>query len=269
MGKKYVIDEETLTAIADAIREIAQDSVLKINPESMPERIGNICNKAYEDGKQAEWSNFWKGFTNNGSRENYKFAFYGANMQGVTIDANLCKPVKTTQIFYNNPMTELPRGINFSKRDTTAASTSWNGDVGYELGWCTKLLYVYDIGIQPSASLWAMFANCSSVKTIEIIRVKEETILNNTFDNCKALENITFEGVIGQNVSFAASPLTTTSLINVITHLKDYSGTDKAGAYTLTLKDTCKTLMAEQGAIEELGGKTYDQYITDIGWNLA
>lgn len=228
------------------------------------EKIPNV----YEAGKQAEWSNFWKGFTNNGSRENYKFAFYGTNMQGVTIDANLCKPVKTTQIFYNNPMTELPRGINFSKRDTTAASTSWNGDVGYELGWCNKLLYVYDIGIQPSASLWAMFANCSSVKTIEIVRVKEETILTEAFTNCKALENITFEGVIGRNISFSSSPLTVESMKSVITHLKDYAGTSNEFTYKVTFSSACLTALDSEGATSP-NGNTWREYAFDLGWNIG
>jgi hypothetical protein len=37
----------------------------------------------------------------------------------------------------------------------------------------------------------------------------------------------------------------------------------------LWLLDNTKTAMANLGAIAEFGGKTYDAYITDIGWNLA
>ena len=59
------------------------------------------------------------------------------------------------------------------------------------------------------------------------------------------------------------------SMKNIFEHLKNYAGTSNAGACTLTLKDTCKTAMAELGAIPEFGGKTYDAYLTDIGWNLA
>ena len=85
------------------------------------------------------------------------------------------------------------------------------------------------------------------------------------FANC-AIRDLE-QAIKDANIVFDTSKVE--SMKSVITHLKDYSGTENAGKQTLTLKDTCKTLMAEQGEIEELDGKTYDAYIADIGWNLA
>ena len=261
-NKKY--EEADVQAIATAIREkTGTEDTYKVS--DMAEGV----NEVYEAGKTDEWSEFWKRFTNNGQREEYRCAFEGANMTGVEIDAELCKPVRTGHIFYDSKMTELPKGINFSKRDTTTSTLSWYGAIGREFGWCTNITYVYDIGIQPSASLASMFTECRRLETIEIIRSKEETLYDGTFGNCHALKNITFEGEIGKNISFAYSPLSVESMKNIILHLANYTGTSNAGAYTLTLKDECKTAMAELGAIPELNNKTYTEYLADIGWVLA
>ena len=113
------------------------------------------------------------------------------------------------------------------------------------------------------------FNGCLSLERVVGIDFSSATAITSCFTNCSKLSDITVHGTIPVSISFSYSPLTVESMKSIITHLKNCSGTEDAGKYTLTLKDSCKTLMAEQGTIEELGGKTYDQYITDIGWNLA
>lgn len=224
-------------------------------------------NEGFEAGKQKEWSDFWIRFTNNGKRTMYNRAFYNTIMDGITIDANLCKPVSTNQMFYNSEMTELPKGIDFSKRDTTAADTGWNGNVGREFQWA-NVTYVYDIHLQPSAAIGYMFSNCEQLETIEILRVKEETTYSSTFANCKKLKNITFEGVVGQNISFSSSPLSVDSMKSVITHLKDYSGTTSEYTYTVTFKTSAfETLEASDE--KSPNGNTWAEYIDDLKWNLV
>lgn len=88
------------------------------------------------------------------------------------------------------------------------------------------------------------------------------------FKNCINLTDIDFEGLIGCSVTFQWSPLTAKSAINVITHLKDYSGTDKEFANTLTLSSSTKTALEAEGATSP-NGNTWAEYIKDIGWNLA
>ena len=226
--------------------------------------------EGYEAGKQESKDTFWRGFTNNGARKSYYYAFFHTDYSGETIPEGLCKPQEQNstframdRMFHSYRGTTLPKGID--------ASLIPEGQrVGAQVFQAASYLTeIYDMGIPDTDIMTSWYAYCYALHTIEKIRVNENTTYGETFLQASALKNVTFEGVIGQNISFAQSPLTVKSMLSVITHLKDYSGTTSAGTYTLTLKDSCKTLMAEQGEIEELGGKTYDQYITDIGWNLA
>lgn len=225
-------------------------------------------NEGYSKGRTDEWSEFWKSYTNNGARMDYRCAFYTVDMAGVEIDANLCKPVSTGQIFYDSKMTELPKGINFSKRNPDSTNNAWPGPIGREFAHCTNIRYMYDIGIQPSASLAAMFHTCRSLETIEIIRSKEETIYDETFLNCNALKNITFDGVIGRNISFASSPLTVESMKNIILHLANYAGTSSEHIYTLTFKASVFQALGAEGATSP-NGNTWAEYIDDLKWNIT
>lgn len=88
------------------------------------------------------------------------------------------------------------------------------------------------------------------------------------FKSCNDLTDIDFEGLIGCSVTFQWSPLTAKSAINVITHLKNYAGTDSEFANTLTLSSKTKTALEAEGATSP-NGNTWAEYIKDIGWNLA
>ena len=66
--------------------------------------------------------------------------------------------------------------------------------------------------------------------TIAKIRTDENTVFNNAFNYCTALKNVTFEGVIGQDINIRWSPLTADSIRSIIEHLSD-----TASGKTLTL----------------------------------
>ena len=69
--------------------------------------------------------------------------------------------------------------------------------------------------------------------TIAKIRTDENTVFSETFNYCTALKNVTFEGVIGQNLNIRWSPLSADSIRSIITHLSD-----TAQGKTLTLSRT-------------------------------
>ena len=300
MGKKYVIDEMTLTNIADAIREVEQDSMTKVDPVEMPERIGDVCNKAYNDGKsegetegynkghtdgyneghtagkQEEYDAFWDNYQNFGNKKKYDSAFRNVDY----LDYNSWTketlrpkydviPTSADRTFYGvKGIADL--GEHFQdlgvKLDFSKSISLFNCFCYGE--WVT--LPTIDCSNASGNGITGMCNYCYSLETIEKWIMSEKvTKAGQCFIECYKFKNINVEGVIAVSVSFSQSPLTVESMLSIITHLKNCSGTEDAGKYTLTLKDTCKTLMEEKGAIEELGGKTYDQYITDIGWNLA
>ena len=103
---------------------------------------------------------------------------------------------------------------------------------------------------------------CYALETIEIVRCNENTVFDATF-YCPKLKNITFEGIIGQNISFKdSSSLTRESLLSnggngVFGKLKDYNGTGETR--TITLHADTKALLTDaEKAIA-----------TDKGWTIA
>lgn len=238
--------------------------------------------EVYEAGKQKEWSDFWDIFQQKGNRKRYEYAFsQGYYNQGV-----LGWTDKTFKPKYDMKPTNAERMFEFTDNITDLKGILEKQGVTLDLSNCTSSAFMFRACAKltrlpvldfsqhtGTASISSCFKYCYALESIDKIIFNNEgtniTEVSTTFDSCGKLKEIRFEGVIGRSISFAWSPLSLESMKSIITHLKDYSGTTNAGKYTLTLKDSCKTLMAEQGTMEELGGKTYDQYITDIGWNLA
>jgi hypothetical protein len=120
--------------------------------------------------------------------------------------------------------------------------------------------------ITSSTHSQEIFAGDINLRTIEELTVAETTPFSLTFNRCDALQNITIEGVIGRSISFPHSPLSVESMKSIITHLKDYSGTDKEYTYTLTLSSTSKTALEAEGATSP-NGNTWLEYLDDIGWD--
>lgn len=88
------------------------------------------------------------------------------------------------------------------------------------------------------------FNGCTKLKTIRKLSVTEEATFPSAFANCTDLENITFEGTIGNAISFAnSSLLTTTSVQSIIDHLKDLMGKT---AQTLTFHATVGGNLTEE-----------------------
>lgn len=81
--------------------------------------------------------------------------------------------------------------------------------------------------------------------TIRKLTVYETTKFNNTFYGLDDLENITFGGTIGQDISFPnSSKLTDVSIDSIIDHLKDLTG---ATSKTITFHSTVYDKMVASG----------------------
>jgi hypothetical protein len=106
--------------------------------------------------------------------------------------------------------------------------------------------------------------------TIDKIIVKDGTP-GLGFAQDLALTNVTFEGVIGRNINFSASPLSVESMKSVITHLKDCSGTTSEYTYTVTFKSSAFSVLEAEGATAEYNGVacTWAELIDNKKWNLV
>ncbi len=215
--------KEYLSNIANALRQSLGISD-KIGAQDFANKIGEV----YEAGQQAEYDRFWNAFQNNGNRTIYSYAFYGTQgWKYATFNPKYpIRIVNAEYMLYNSQITQIPVDIVLAE----------------------------DASLTPNARV---FYNCTQLKTIKKIVMVEHVNASSWFYNCKALENITFEGVIGKNIDFSYSPLTSQSMLSVIEHLKDYS--NDGGTFTVTFKADRETMLTdEQKAVA-----------TNKGWSLV
>lgn len=158
--------------------------------------------------KQAEYDRFWDTYQKRGKRTSYNYAFY-------SWDKSLFNP----------------------KYDIDATQGA------HYTFYYTDIEAVQKAIIAKGPVMLSTFANSPNLHTIAKLIVSEATTYNNTFGNATALENITFEGVIGSTISFAScSKLTDASVQSIIDHLKDLTGQT---AQTLTFHATVGGNLAE------------------------
>ena len=180
----YLIQEETLTNIADKLREKGNLDGAKLTPAEMADAVGDV----YEKGKQAEYNAFWDEYQAKGTRYTYPSAFFGYWW--------------TDNIY--NPKYDI---VN-----TQSTSSMYQASRIKD----TKV----NISVADGVDCSNMFFNCREMKTIRCISVNETNKFSKTFQNCDVLENITFDGVIGSNIDLQWSKkLTRASIESIMAHL--------------------------------------------------
>lgn len=208
--------EQTINqAIADfdAIETAIEENGVDVPKGTDTSEYGNLINEAvskkYNEGKQAEYDDFWDGFQQNGDRNNYFYAFYRYHW--------------TDEIY---------------KPKYTINMASTNGSKGvYSYSSITNTLV--DISCL-SRSLDDAF-NVSNLVTIHNLIVNEQTTYtNNTFGSCTYLENLTITGTIGQNgfnVQWSRK-LTHDSLMSIVNALEDKSADISGTEWKVTIGAT-------------------------------
>lgn len=156
----------------------------------------NGYNEGLEAGKKAEYDAFWDAFQQMGNRTYYRYAFYGQSSGAWTDEIYDPKyPIRATE--------------------------NVGGDSVFQASKITDTKVDIEIGVDASY----VFIACYSLKTIRKLIVSENTTFNRWFGGCEALENVTFEGIIANDISFADSfKLSNVSVQSVIDHLKDFTG---------------------------------------------
>lgn len=206
--------------------------------------------KVYDAGK----SKILKAFTNNYTRTNLGSAFLDTDFSNIVFEKTI--NVKSgTYIFQNYKGEIIPSNMDFA--NWGEANAQWL------CRWASKLKVFPDMNIQIKTRYNGSWQGCKALETIEMIRCDENTDFDSTFAGCYALKYVTFEGVIGQNISFdASSHLTKETLLNnggdgVFGKLKDYNGTGETR--TITLHADTKALLTDaEKAIA-----------TQKGWTIA
>ena len=219
--------------------------------------------RVYDAGKKAEYDALWDNIQlSKGAAQSYQYAFCCARWNDITFkpkyDIVFGLGYTGTYAFWSNGVTNIAatleqRGL---KMDTTLCGY-WSSM--FQLTKTKRLpelncSHAMDYG---NVGLYNTFLN-SKIETIDKLIVFEELKYTDTFNGCANLKNIIFEGVIGNNIKFQDSPLLThDSLMSIINHLKDFSGTTTTMTCTLGATNLAKLTDAEKAIA------------TEKGWSLA
>ena len=177
-----VAKAETLSDVPQAI-----DSV---HARGMTVGEEDIYNAGHADGltegAQAEYDRFWDVFQNYGNAKRYSYAFAYNRFDG-----------------------------NYNPKYPINCENSYAGGSYLFNGSNLITDTVVDISIPNSAS--SAFYNCNSLVRIPKLIITKNTTFSDTFKLCSALEDITIEGEINNNISFSDSTkLSKQSIANII-----------------------------------------------------
>lgn len=190
---KVLIQEKTLTDIADAIREKTNTTAL-IDPATFAEKQTEV----FEAGKKAQYDIFWDTYQNEGKGGNYDFAFAGQGWTTVTFKPTKdIKPARAQYIFSQTAIKgdlvalceKLGIVIDFSNCKLFNSFTS-NARGITRFG-------VIDVS---KATDTFTFINCVALITIDKLIVSATTKYSSAaFEGDTNLENLIVEGEIAQN----------------------------------------------------------------------
>lgn len=232
--------------------------------------------KVYDAGKSKEWSDIWDDIQRNGERTDYNSAFRSWDLQYFKPKYDIL-PTNCHSMFRGangrytdgreDYMVDLAEkikesGIVFD----TSQSTSNNDMFFYSYG----ISHLPAISCVSATSIDGMVRGCPYVHTIDKIIFSDNgsVSLNNVLASCTNLINVVIEGVIGRSWNLQdCRVISPDSMKSIITHLKDYSGTDNEYAYTLSFRaDRWEALEADSTSPS---GGTWKDYVKELGWNAV
>lgn len=242
----------------------------------------DVYNAGYEKGRaegggDSYYDTFWDNFQDYGNRVEYRYAF---SVQGTSnlgkywtednfIPKYSMRPINASMMFRGAGQIDLVKqfAINNVTLDFSVCKT-----MDYCFGY-SNITRIGKIELNVAPSISNMCVGCKHLHTIEELAVKENTITgsSSTFSNCTVLQNITVSGVIDFNFDIQYSPLTVASMKSIISHLKNFAGTDKQDTYTLSFSSKCWEALEASASPYEDGltdnaEMSWEDYIVSLGW---
>ena len=205
-------------------------------------------------GMQTEYNRFWNCITKNNTRTDYQRAFYNWTDEFIH-PPFVIKPTNIQYCFFDMPNFRKLEKQFFDFSTVTMADSAFGNNLQLET--------IEDCGL-PAINQSDLFIGDTKLETIELIRVNENcTFSSDNWASCKALKNIVFEGVIGQNINFRSSSLLTTkSLLSILKALSKDS--TYANGKTVTFNSSSRAVIEADTACSE----QLTQAIS-AGWTVA
>ena len=231
------LTENINKAIADfnGIKTAITEKGVPVADTDGTETYAAAVKRVYAKGKADELDAFWDAWQDGGERTEYSYAFalWTAEAGNFLKPKYDIIPTDARYMFYKNKaITDLPE---------------WCDECGITLdfGQCTNIAYllhsstITHVGVIDSQSITthsSTFCFANDLVTVNKFLLKSDgsqTFTNQSFF-ASNLENIVFEGMIGNNIWFnVCTKLTTASLLSILTALTKDSA--KASGKTITL----------------------------------
>ena len=240
---------ELFTSIANVIRSRNIDAPEKIKAVNFPDEIDTACNESErigfdigieqgrQEGKQEQYDMFWDIIQN-----------YG----------------KAT-IYYQNRFFEYPEELFEPKYDFVfSVANSYSANATFRGCKAKDLKKNCDFTQMTAVGIYYTFYQSSALVNARTLKVNENVKYVNSFGGCTNLEEIRFEGSIGQNgLSFANSAkLSVASLRSILTALSKNS--TYANGKTITFNTASKAVIeADTICSEQLA------LAVSAGWTIA
>ena len=265
-------------------------TTLRNNIEKLSELNTSLEQTLYgtNTGGKSYYDEFWDTYQDYGNRTNYAFSFGGSGWTAETFKPKYDIISGSTDLIYA-----------FARSLDRVDLAQHLNDLGivFNVDKCQNFnaAFVYckftrcpELNTSSAIVMTNMFRQCLNLKTIDklILRDDGKQTWQDSFHECKALENIAFEGVIGTNIAFATtsnySPLNKDSLrgkeatqeqVDAGKNLLTIGGKTYYGGIIAALSDTAgATLTLSKAAVDKAfetaeglaDGSTSDEWIETI-----
>ena len=241
---------------------------------SIAEKFEIIADAVYEKGKQAEYDRFWDEFQQNGNRRTYAYGISGTGWTKETFKPkyDLIATASATFMFCNNTIREDLGEILDElgiKLDTTGCPAM---TYMFRTSQFTKLP---TIDCQTCANVNYIFANMTYLTTIEkwILPATSSQNFTSAFLQDTAPTDINeIEGTFIASIDFGdCKSLSAESQVNIIKHLKDFSGTNNTSEKLLTIHPEAWERLNQTYAPSEVGidfDGSWISYVESLGWSM-
>lgn len=238
------------SAIADAIRA-KTGGTETMTEDEMPTKVDEV----FAAGEKSEYDAFWDAIQDFGGRTDYTYAFSKWNMDSIKPKYKIGPSVTGVNSMFIGAKTKKIEQEYFDF--SGVVNNTWN----YTFSSMFSLLEIEDVNIFGSLCYNYTWSYSYRLITIAIVRSISGTKFQHSFDSCENLENLTIEGVIGENGFDVhwSTKLTHDSLISIISALQDKSADTSGTEWKVTLgTENLAKLSEEEISIAE-----------EKGWVLA
>ena len=226
--------------------------------------------KVFDAGCKSQYDEFWDNFQQNGAREDYYYVFSGYGWIPETFKPKYdIKGTRFQGTFMGSAYCVVGSFTERLKELNITLDTSKATMVSSMFAYCSKVTELPTLDLSNATSNSGVFSGCVALRKVEKIIFGENNSKYNTFfENCNALEEIEFAGVISNIISLQWSTKlnhdSITSLINCL------STTTNALTVTLSATAVNNAFETSEGAANGSNATEWLELIaTKPNWTIS